>query len=234
MFHPADVGKFYTPKEIADELVALAKRKHLNQLRVSGGEPTIGKRHLLELLDQLQNKGYNFILETNGILIGHDENYAQELSKYDFIHARVSLKGCNQQEFATLTGAKPEDYTLQLKSLQHLVKAGVSCHPSVMISFSSNKNLQHIIEQLKQINPRLDENLELEELILYPHVNKRLQKHNLKPLNITQPKQHPTTTNLTPRSKSQTLCAVKITKCFYAVLESIRKLCQTTVDHLVV
>jgi uncharacterized Fe-S cluster-containing radical SAM superfamily protein len=179
MTRPADVGKFYTSIQIAGELDTLAKRKHLNQLRVSGGEPTIGKRHLLELLGQLQNKGYNFILETNGILIGHDENYARDLSKYNFIHTRISLKGCNEQEFATLTGAKPEGFKLQLKSLQYLIEARVRCHPSVITSFSTERNLHNLIEQLKQINPNLVQNLELEELILYPHVIKRIQKYNL-------------------------------------------------------
>ena len=180
MFHPAEVGKFYTPGKVAEGLVTLARKRGLNKLRVSGGEPTIGKLHLLQLLDNLRGRGFLFILETNGIPIGHDEGYAEELSKYGFIHVRVSLKGCNEQEFATLTGAEPEGFTLQLKSLQNLVKAGVSCHPSVMASFSSRKSLRALVQKLKQISPRLAEEVEIEELILYPHVVKRLQKHKLK------------------------------------------------------
>ena len=116
MFHPADVGKFYTPKRVADGLVTLARKCGLHQLRVSGGEPTIGKPHLLQLLAQLRGKGYRFILETNGIPIAYDESYAKGLSKYNFVHVRVSLKGCNEEEFAMLTGAKPEGFQLQLKS----------------------------------------------------------------------------------------------------------------------
>jgi uncharacterized Fe-S cluster-containing radical SAM superfamily protein len=180
MFHPAKVGKFYNPKEIADGMVTLARKRGLNQLRVSGGEPTIGKSHLILLLRQLLGRGYPFILETNGILIAHDESYAKDLSKFDFVHVRVSLKGCNEQDFAMLTGAKPEGYTLQLKSLQNLVKAGVSCHPSVMASFSPRKSLAKLIERLRQINPYLARNLEIEELILYPHVIERIQKYKLK------------------------------------------------------
>ena len=180
MFHPAEVGKFYTPRKVADGLVTLARKRGLNQLRVSGGEPTIGKSHLLQLLDQLQGKGYLFILETNGIPIAYDENYAKDLSKYNFIHVRVSLKGCNEQEFAMLTGAKPEGYTLQLKSLQNLTEAGVSCHSSVMASFSPRKSIHKLIERLQQISPNLAEDIEIEELILYPHVTDRIQKCGLK------------------------------------------------------
>jgi len=154
---------------------------------VSGGEPTIGKGHLLQLLDQLRGKGYRFILETNGILIAYDENYVKELSKYNFIHVRVSLKGCNEKEFAMLTGAKPEGYALQLKSLRNLSEAGVSCHPSVMASFSSRKSIHTLTERLRQISPNLSENIEIEELILYPHVIKRVHKHGLKLFSAHRP-----------------------------------------------
>jgi hypothetical protein len=36
------------------------------------------------------------------------------------------------------------------------------------------------MHKLRQISPGLADNLEIEELILYPHVTKRLQKYGLK------------------------------------------------------
>lgn len=180
MFHPTDIGKFYTPKRVADSLIALARKRGLTQLRVSGGEPTIGKLHLLQLLDWLKGKRCSFILETNGIPIAYDESYARDLAKYDFVHVRVSLKGCSESEFNTLTGANPEGFTLQLKSLQNLTEAGVSCHPAVMASFSSQESLNQLKEKLKQISQSLADEIEIEELILYPHVINRIQKHGLK------------------------------------------------------
>lgn len=180
MFHPADAGRFYTPKKVANSLVALARKRGLDLLRVSGGEPTIGKPHLLQLLDNLQDKQYRFILETNGIPIAYDESYTAELSKYEFLHVRVSLKGCSKEEFVMLTGAKPEGFNLQLKALKRLVNAGISCHPSVMAAFSSRRNLQTLIQRLKQICSSLAERMETEELILYPHVVRRIRKHGLK------------------------------------------------------
>ena len=180
MFRPADVGRFYTPRKVVNELVALARKRGLDLLRVSGGEPTIGKPHLLQLLDALQGKGYRFILETNGIPIAYDESYAASLSRYSFVHVRVSLKGCNEEEFAMLTGAKLNGFKFQLKALQNLIGAGVSCHPSVMTSFSPRKSLQQLVHRLKKIIPSLADELEIEELILYPHVVKRLQMHKLK------------------------------------------------------
>jgi uncharacterized Fe-S cluster-containing radical SAM superfamily protein len=180
MNRPAEVGKFYTPDEIAHGLVTLAKKRGLRQLRVSGGEPTIGKHHLLQLLDRLEGKGYRFILETNGIPIAYDENYAKELSKYDFVHVRVSLKGCNEAEFSKLTGAKPESFELQLKSLEKLVEADVSWHPCIMASFSRRENFDAFIKRLGRISPELAREVEIEELILYPQVINRIQEHGLK------------------------------------------------------
>jgi uncharacterized Fe-S cluster-containing radical SAM superfamily protein len=180
MFRPATVGRFYSPKEVAHSLISLAEKRNLNLLRVSGGEPTLGKQHLLQLLESLKGEGFHFILETNGIPIAYDECYSENLSKYGFVHVRVSLKGCSEEEFTMLTGAKQEGFKLQLEALQKLVNAGVSCHPSVMVSFSPRKNLQTLMEKLKQISPKLAEELEIEELILYPHVIKRISMHKLK------------------------------------------------------
>ncbi|MEM2202033.1 MAG: radical SAM protein [Candidatus Bathyarchaeia archaeon] len=180
MNRPHNVGTFYTPRKVAESLVSLAKKCRLDLLRLSGGEPTIGKQHLLELLESLKGKGYRFILETNGIPIAYDESYAENLAKYSFVHVRVSLKGCSEEEFALLTGAKPEGFKLQLKALERLVNAKVSCHPSVMASFSSKKSLQSIIERIQKISPELAEGIEIEELILYPHVVQRLRNYKLR------------------------------------------------------
>jgi uncharacterized Fe-S cluster-containing radical SAM superfamily protein len=191
MNRPAEAGRFYSPDEIARALVTLAKKRGLRQLRISGGEPTIGKPHLLGLLDRLEREGCRFILETNGILIAHDESYAEQLSKHDFVHVRVSLKGCTEHEFSTLTGAKPEGFRLQLKSMEKLVEAKVSCHASVMSSFSPRKNLETLIKRLGNISPELAREVETEELILYPHVINRIQKHGLKYYSAYKPEAVP-------------------------------------------
>jgi uncharacterized Fe-S cluster-containing radical SAM superfamily protein len=191
MDRPAEIGKFYSPDKVANDLITLAKKRSLRQLRISGGEPTIGKPHLLQLLDRLKGEGCRFILETNGILIAHDENYAKELSRYDFVHVRVSLKGCNEEEFSMLTGAKPDGFKLQLKSLEKLIEAGVSCHPSIMASFSSRKNLDALTKMLGNVGSELAREVEVEELILYPHVINRIQRHGLKYYSAYTPERVP-------------------------------------------
>jgi len=180
MFRPATVGDFYSPKVVAETLVEMAKKQNLRQLRVSGGEPTIGKRHLLQLLDNLSGRGLSFILETNGILIGDNSKYAEDLSEYPFLHVRVSLKGCNEKEFTMLTDTQPEGFTLQLEALKNLLNTGVKCHPAVMVSFATKESVRQLTYRLRSINPSLAEDLETEELILYPKVKRRIERYNLK------------------------------------------------------
>ena len=174
-------GRFYTPKEVYMRLISIASKRGYRQLRVSGGEPTIGRKHLLQLLELLEGTNYLFILETNGILLGAQRDYAKELSKFKNIHVRVSLKGCTPEEFAKLTGAKPEAFNLQLNALKNLVDYGVSTHPAVMLSFSSKESLEMLVEKLREIDNELVEELEPEYVFLYPHVIELLKRHGLKP-----------------------------------------------------
>jgi len=170
------IGRFYSPEEVFRKLCWIAEKKKLKQMRLSGSEPTIGKNHLLELLNLVDKTKYSFILETNGILI--DEDYAKALSKFRNLHVRVSFKGTNEKEFSILTGAKPEGFALQLKAIENLVKNNVSCHPAVMVSFSEKESFEKIVSKFKEVDSNLE--VEIEELILYPHVVKRLEKHNMK------------------------------------------------------
>jgi uncharacterized Fe-S cluster-containing radical SAM superfamily protein len=180
LYYPAKAGTFYSIENVAENMQQIAKKSGLRQLRLSGGEPALGREHLLRLLELLRGKGYTFILETNGIPLAYNKDYASELSRYPFVHVRVSLKGCNESEFALLTGAKPENFRIQLSALDKLVEYNVSCHPSVMASFSTMESLQELTERLADISRKLAENLEVEELILYPHVKEKIQKYGLR------------------------------------------------------
>ena len=174
-------GEFLRPEEAADRILRLMKEKKINQGRISGGEPTIGRAHLLQLLTVLQYRRIRFILETNGILIGEDETYAQDLAPFPFVHVRVSLKGSNEEEFSGLTGADPKGFHLQLTALRNLAKAGVSVHPAVMSSFSGREATDKLYHTIWRIDPRMHSEIEVEEVILYPHVQERLKRANLHP-----------------------------------------------------
>ena len=171
------LGQFYGPPEVAARLVDIARKKGFSQVRLSGNEPTLGMAHLLEVLSHLP-KDLTFILETNGIILGAEAHWATELAAFPQIFVRVSLKGCNPEEFSLLTGAVPQGFALQLKALEHLLAAGVDCQAAVMVSFSPAESRERLRQRLAAIHPALGD-FEPEELILYPAVMARLTKRGL-------------------------------------------------------
>jgi uncharacterized Fe-S cluster-containing radical SAM superfamily protein len=175
---PEEHGSLYTPEEVAQRLINIAKKKRFNQMRISGNEPTICREHLINVL-KLIPEDYFFILETNGILIGNDRTYAEDLSRFPNLYVRVSLKGTCEEEFSRLTGSIPEGFQLQLRALEFLKACGVRVHPASMISFSLRENIAALKKRLRAIDPAF-EDFEVEELILYPAVKERLKKLKLR------------------------------------------------------
>lgn len=187
--HPADYGNFFLPEDVVRRLIRIAEKKRFKQIRISGNEPTICWDHLIKVLDLISGR-YLFILETNGILIGGDERYAKDLSKYKNLYVRVSLKGTCEDEFSKLTGALPEGFGLQLRALENLVRYNVNGYPACMVSFSPPENREALKKRLKAIHRDFKE-FEVEELILYPHVEERLKKHNIPYLSAYKPDRIP-------------------------------------------
>lgn len=171
---PWKYGEYYSPREVASKLEEIARKGGFVKVRVSGAEPTIGREHLVELIDAL-DKRLLFILETNGILIGHDDNYAREFAGKN-VYVRVALKGASNEEFALLTNARPEFYEYQLRALESLEKHDINYRPALM-TFS--RNVQGLKKRLEEISPGLSEEIEIEELMLFPHVKKELEKKKI-------------------------------------------------------
>ena len=104
-----------------------------------------------------------------------DRSYAEDLAAVENLHVRVSIKGCSEEEFSRLTGARPEAFALQLKALDNLLEAGVSCHAAVMVSFSEGRAVDSLKRRLGEISPGLSD-FEAEELFLNPAIEKRLSR----------------------------------------------------------
>jgi len=169
--NPEKIGKFYTSDEVAKKLTKIARENGFDKVRISGNEPTICREHLLEVLEKIPND-LLFILETNGILIGFDESFARDLSRFENLHVRVSLKGTTEKEFEKLTLAKGEFFKFQIKALENLKKFGVSCHPALIEIAKEDR--EGLLKKLKKIDPSFE--LEIEPLILYPWVEENLKK----------------------------------------------------------
>jgi len=146
---------------------------------MSGNEPTLGRDHLLQVLEAIPQDLW-FILETNGILIGADPEYAKALARYPNLEVRVSLKGASPEEFRRLTAARPEAFDLQIRALEHLLEFGVSCYPAVMASFSTPKCLEDLRLRLTRLQSDFYD-LEIEEVKCYPRVQEELNRVGLIP-----------------------------------------------------
>jgi len=177
LIQPEKAGRFYSPEEVARNLISIVRKKGFQQVRISGNEPTLHRSHLLKVLELIP-KEIHFILETNGILIGHDPSYAKDLSLFPNLYVRVSLKGACPEDFTRLTKAKPEGFEYPLKALEYLLGEGVDCFPAVMANFSSREEIKRVKQKLKEIR-RDFEDFEEEELILYPFVLDHIQKAGL-------------------------------------------------------
>jgi uncharacterized Fe-S cluster-containing radical SAM superfamily protein len=166
-------GEFYTPEQVAENLHSISNKKNYSQLRVSGGEPTIGREHLLELLRNIDSK-LLFILETNGILLGYYKEYVKDLSDFKNLHVRVCLKGADSDEFQILTSAK-NGFEYQIKALEYLRDEKINFNIAVV---SAMGNKQKLFQRF--VDMGLDKvMIEHEEIKLYPMVKKRLQKQDL-------------------------------------------------------
>ncbi|MFH1030463.1 MAG: radical SAM protein [bacterium] len=124
---PEKCGRFYSPEEVYEKAMETASSKYgkwimTHYLRISGCEPTLGKEHLLGIIELCAKSGKpEFLLETNGILLGWDNDYVKELSKFKkILFIRLSLKAGTSAAFEEKTGAKSEFFELPFEAIKLL------------------------------------------------------------------------------------------------------------------
>ena len=181
---PHSTGRFYTPQQVFNALKKKADQYESKLISASASEGTIGRQHLFEILEMVDKTDLVYILETNGMTLGHEPDFARQLSKFRNLHVRVSIKGTTKEEYRMLTGASSESYDLPYKALEHLMNAGVSCNVCLVVSFSSTKDIIKAEQRLASIRPGLLKSLEKEHITLFPKVLKRLKKHEMMPNTI--------------------------------------------------
>jgi uncharacterized Fe-S cluster-containing radical SAM superfamily protein len=183
--HVSTGGWFESAESAFQKIYSIAARNKYEYVRLSGGEPTLSKNHLLKIIQLFSETPFTFILETNGLLIGHDPSYAESLAEFSNLVVRISFKGTSGEEFYVLTGADPFFFKLQLKGLENLVESGLKpcneVYPAVMLSFSTPESYYQLKKEFSKIHPALPSCIDEEYVILYPHVKEVLRKHGLKP-----------------------------------------------------
>ncbi len=181
---PEKYGTFSSPTEAFENLSRVARKAQISQLRVSGAEPTLGKTHLLALLEKVEASAFRlFILETNGILIGADPDYAKQIARFKKVHTRVSLKAGTPEAFTTKPGAKPESFNLPFQGIVNLLEAGASFHVAAMSAdtrIMAKQERENLFSRLASIHPALVDNLEEEVVDPYHTTLERLRHAGVK------------------------------------------------------
>ncbi len=176
---PEQHGSFHSPAEAFSQLGRVARKAGVGKLRISGAEPTLGKSHLLGLLERVESSPFElFILETNGILLGADADYARRIARFKKVHTRVSLKAGTPEAFTSKTGATGESFELPFQAIVNLAEAGASFHVAAMSAdprIVSKDERQSLLERLAEIHPALVRHLEEEVVDPYHTTLERLQ-----------------------------------------------------------
>lgn len=180
---PERYGEFYSSEEVAQQLLRHAKLSNVSKVRVSGGEPTLCREHLLQVIDIVEKVPDIdiFLLETNGILFGWDESYVKDIAQYRKVIVRVSVKAAFPETFTRKTGALPEFYELPFKAIKHLLKHGVEVYVAAMTDprIMSIEERRELFKKLSEIEPNLAQTLEEENIDPYETTLVRLEKAGL-------------------------------------------------------
>jgi len=179
--------RYYSPQEVANRLLVIAKRKGFNKVRLSGAEPILGEQsfeHLYWVLKDVYkaNPGLDFILETNGLLLGYGPGFVQRLSQFERLEVRVALKGFDEGSFENVSGSEKRFFELPIKGLGDMIRSGINAWPAVMFEVFGPEGIGKISQTLKAYKSRAEE-LEIEYLEPYQFVLENLEKRSI-PLHL--------------------------------------------------
>ncbi len=179
------------PWEAARRLAAEARgRPRARVARLTGGEPTIGWAHLVELAPRVARLLPHavFVVETNGILLGAGRVDPLELvarAGRGRVFFRVSIKAATPEAFERLTGAAGWALDLQLRALERLAEAGLEpgrdYRPALVLGFEPPEAVARLLERLEAIDPRLPAVVEPEPVRVYPHVERLMRARGVWP-----------------------------------------------------
>jgi uncharacterized Fe-S cluster-containing radical SAM superfamily protein len=163
---PERYGEFYEPSEVAGRLLELSEKRRCSQFRISGAEPFLGRASTLHLADVISQVDGNFIIETNGVMLGADPSLIEVLKPLPHVHVRLCIKAHCGADFERITGAKAEGFDYQLKAEEALRNARMHYSVAVMKPFVDPRKLQLGVS-------------EVEGLILYKSTKKRLRERGI-------------------------------------------------------
>lgn len=152
-------------------------------MRFSSAEPILGEQsfeHIYRVLKDVYkaNPGLDFILETNGLLLGHGPGFVRRLSQFERLEVRVALKGYDEESFEGISGSERRFFELPIEGLGDMIRNGINAWPAIMYEMFGPEGIEKINQELKghEIRP---EELEIEYLEPYPFVLENLKERSI-------------------------------------------------------
>ncbi|MCS7139411.1 MAG: radical SAM protein [Candidatus Nezhaarchaeota archaeon] len=183
---PEVYGKFYSAEEVCENIVKVARKWRVNKARISGGEPTLCRKHLTRLLELIQDREEVklFILETNGILFGAYESYVKDIAGLSKVYVRVSLKAGEPEAFESRTGASKDFFELPFKAIKNLLENNVRFHVAAMTDprIMPPEERRKLLERLAEIDQFVAANLEEEVCDPYEGTLARMHFYGIDPI----------------------------------------------------
>jgi uncharacterized Fe-S cluster-containing radical SAM superfamily protein len=178
---PIRFGRFFSPEDVADKLLEIARRRSFSLFRVTGSEPILGEasfEHLIKVIEIILNAEprSNFVLETNGLMLGYKEELAQRL-RFSRLLVRIAVKGVHPESFEKITGARKEFFRYPLLALRTLEQLGARAWPALMEDLFSKSQIEELKKTLGEY--RINSDLELESLEGYPFVLENMKRRGI-------------------------------------------------------
>jgi uncharacterized Fe-S cluster-containing radical SAM superfamily protein len=164
---PSMSGEYNSPSGVASKLLGLAEKHDCDQYRVSGAESILGRASALHLVEVIKRVDGNFVIETNGIMLGADPTLISILKPLPHVHVRLCIKAHHGLDFERITGAKPDGFAYQLIAVEALREARISHTIAVMHPFVDPNRLAFQVH-------------EVEDLIRYKATEKNLRERGIR------------------------------------------------------
>ena len=182
--NPSRFGKFYSPEEVANRLLEIARRRAFRLFRITGSEPILGKisfLHLNKVIELVLNAEprSNFVLETNGLMLGYEKDLAKRLDSRRLL-VRIAVKGVDPESFEKISGVRKEFFDYPLWALQSLEKLRMNAWPALMEDLFAKPQIEALKTMLRKQG--IHSNLEVESLEGYPFVLSNLKRRGILPI----------------------------------------------------
>ena len=179
--NPSRFGRFYTPEEVAENLLRISRRRLFHLFRITGSEPILGEtsfNHFLKVVESIfrEEPRSSFILETNGLMLGYGPELGEKL-KFENLLVRVALKGTDPLSFEKITGAQRDFFAYPLLSIKNLEAHGVKAWPALMEDLFTEEQVRDLKNTLREYDIKAE--LELESLEAYPFVLENMRRRQV-------------------------------------------------------